>query len=414
MTYLTGWRIARAADLLRATDLTIENIAHRVGYANAFALSVAFKRIRGVSPSGTAPATDPRPQPERLPRVTGLARSIRDSRHRKRGSSSPPTTVRGYERVEPDTGRASRPSPCLRRFAIMTVTTVTLNNGVVLPALGFGVFQSSPEETTHAVAEALEVGYRHIDTAAAYFNEQEVGQAIAASGVPRGELFIETKVWLADYGYDETLHAFDTSTGKLGVNQLDVLILHQPLPTAFDRTIAAYRALETLSADGRVRAIGVSNFSIDDLNVLFAETGIVPSVNQVEIHPYFQQPELRSFHEEHAILSQAWSPLGGITFYWGDEGGASTMDDATITGIGARHGKSAAQVMLRWQIQLGHSVIPKSVKRHRMEENFAVFDFALTPAEMTEMASLDKGVRRGPEPPSMTLESHGHFLIPEA
>ncbi len=231
----------------------------------------------------------------------------------------------------------------------MSITNLTLNNGVELPAIGFGVFQSAPDETAAAVTEALRVGYRHIDTAAAYGNEREVGQAIAASGLPRDEIFIETKIWISDYGYDETLHGFEKSAAKLGVEQIDLLILHQPLPTAWEKTLGAYRALERLLADGKVRAIGVSNFMPDHLASLLEATDVVPAVNQIELHPYFQQKELQAADARHDILNQAWSPIGGITFYRDGDGG-STLEDPTITAIAEAHGKSPAQVMLRWHV----------------------------------------------------------------
>jgi len=289
---------------------------------------------------------------------------------------------------------------------------ITLNNGVVMPALGLGVFQTAPEETTTAVATALEVGYRHIDTAAAYANEREVGEGIRRSGIDRAEVFIETKVWISDYGYDETLHAFDKSAGKLGVDQIDLFILHQALPGAFDKTIAAYRALEQLLADGRVRAIGVSNFMVDHLRALGEAATVVPAVNQIEVHPYFSQPAVRRANAESGIVTQAWSPIGGITSYRGDAS-TSTFNDPVILAIAAEHGKSAAQVMLRWQLQLGHSVIPKSVRPERISENFAVFDFALSPEQMAAIDALDTGVRGGPEPEAVTLEAFGR-AIPEA
>ena len=184
-----------------------------------------------------------------------------------------------------------------------------------MPALGLGVFQTPPEETRAAVEAALTTGYRHIDTAAAYGNEREVGEAIRRSGLDRDEVFVETKIWISDYGYDQTLHGFDKSAGKLGVDQIDLLILHQALPSAFERTLEAYRALETLLADGKVRAIGVSNFMVDHLTALLDEATVVPAVNQIEVHPYFQQREVQAFGAEHGILTQAWSPIGGITFY---------------------------------------------------------------------------------------------------
>lgn len=290
--------------------------------------------------------------------------------------------------------------------------TLELNNGVHLPALGLGVFQTPPEETRAAVLAALQAGYRHIDTAAAYGNEREVGQAIHDSGVPRAEVFIETKVWISDYGYDQTLHAFDKSAGKLGVDQIDLLILHQALPSDFDRTIAAFRALETLLADGTVRAIGVSNFMVDHLRALLDATDVVPAVKQLEIHPYFQQREVQDFDTKHGILNQAWSPIGGITFYR-DSGHTSTLEDPVITAIAEAHRKSPAQVMLRWGLQKGRSVIPKSTKPARIAENLDIFDFELDDADLAALDGLETNKRGGPEPEDVTLASFGR-PIPES
>jgi diketogulonate reductase-like aldo/keto reductase len=286
---------------------------------------------------------------------------------------------------------------------------LTLNNGVTLPAIGFGVFQTPPDETRDAVQAALSAGYRHIDTAAAYGNEREVGEAIAKSG---DDVFLETKIWISDYGYDETLHAFDKSARKLGVDRIDLLILHQPLPSEFGKTLDAYRALEKLLADGKVRAIGVSNFMVDHLTRLLDTATVVPAVNQIEVHPYFQQREVQAFGAEHGILSQAWSPIGGITFYR-DSGHTSTLTDPVIGAIAEAHGKSAAQVMLRWHLQQGRSAIPKSTKPARIAENFDVFDFALTGEQMIAIDALDTGKRGGPEPADITLENFGR-PIPEA
>jgi 2,5-diketo-D-gluconate reductase A len=276
---------------------------------------------------------------------------------------------------------------------------ITLNNGVVMPALGLGVFQSPPEETTAAVEAALATGYRHIDTAAAYGNEREVGAGIRRAGLDRSDVFIETKVWVSDYGYDETLHAWEKAVGKLGVDYLDLLILHQPVPSRFEKTIAAYKALETLLSDGRVRAIGVSNFMPHHLKQLVAETDVVPAVNQVELHPYFSQPDVQAANAEHGILTQAWSPIGGITFYpgWGEDR-KNVMEDPTIAAIGAAHGKTSAQVMLRWHLQQGRSAIPKSTNPGRIAENFGVFDFELSMGELTAIDALETGMRNGPDP----------------
>lgn len=293
----------------------------------------------------------------------------------------------------------------------MTIPMITLNNGVEMPALGLGVFQTPPEATTAAVAEALRLGYRHIDTAAAYANEREVGEGIRRSGIARRDIFIETKIWISDYGYEETLHGFDKSARKLGVDQLDLLLLHQPLSTAFDRTLGAYRALEKLLADGLVRAIGISNFMPGHLDRFLPEVTVMPAVNQIELHPYFQQPELQRRNAEHGILNQAWSPIGGITFYRG--GSKSTLEDPTVLDIARSHGKSAAQVMLRWHLQQGRSVIPKSINPARIAENFAVFDFDLSPEQLAAIDGLDTGRRSGPDPDGITLETYGR-VIPEA
>ncbi|MBN1530809.1 MAG: aldo/keto reductase [Thermoleophilaceae bacterium] len=286
-----------------------------------------------------------------------------------------------------------------------------LNDDITMPALGFGVFQTPPEETAASVETALSVGYRLIDTAAAYGNEREVGEGIRRSGIARDDVFVETKVWISDYGYDATLHAFDKSAGKLGVDQLDLLILHQPMPSRFDLTLDAYRALEKLLADGKVRAIGVSNFMPEHLNRLLTETSVVPAVNQIELHPYFQQRELQALHGEKGIVTQGWSPIGGITSYRDSE--KRTFDDPTLIDIARRHGKSAAQVMLRWHLQQGRSAIPKSTNPARIAENFGVFDFELTTEQIEAIDALDTGVRGGPDPNSITLEAFGRE-IPEA
>jgi diketogulonate reductase-like aldo/keto reductase len=294
----------------------------------------------------------------------------------------------------------------------MSSTNFTLNNGVEMPAVGFGVFQTPPAETVAAVETALAAGYRHIDTAAAYGNERGVGEAIRRSGLDRADVFVETKIWITDYGFDTTLHAFDKSAGKLGIDQIDLLILHQALPGEFDLTLAAYRALEQLLADGKVRAIGVSNFLPEHLDRLLAETSVVPAVNQIEVHPYFRQSELLAADAEHGILSQAWSPIGGITFYR-DGSHGSTLQDATIGEIAGAYGKTPAQVMLRWHLQQGRQVIPKSVTPSRIAENFDVFDFDLTDDQLAAIDALDTGVRGGPEPEQITRENFG-IEIPEA
>ncbi|HTT30011.1 MAG TPA: aldo/keto reductase [Solirubrobacteraceae bacterium] len=293
-----------------------------------------------------------------------------------------------------------------------TTPTLELNNGVEMPAIGLGVFQTPPDVTRDAVRAALAVGYRHVDTAAAYGNERQVGEAVHASELDRSEVFLETKIWISDYGYEQTLHGFEKSAGKLGVDQIDLLILHQPVPSAFDRTLEAYRALETLLADGKVRAIGVSNFMVEHLTTLLDHATVVPAVNQIECHPYFQQRDVQDYNAAHGILTQAWSPIGGITFYRDGTHG-STLDDPVIGDIARAHGKTPAQVMLRWGLQHGRSVIPKSTKPSRITENINLFDFELSGEEMAAIDGLDTGRRGGPEPGAITLEAFGRE-IPEA
>jgi 2,5-diketo-D-gluconate reductase A len=279
------------------------------------------------------------------------------------------------------------------------IEDLQLNNGVTMPVIGLGVFQSTPEETAAAVEAALRVGYRHVDTAAAYGNERQVGEGIHRSGVDRSEIFIETKIWVSDYGYNQTLHAFEKAVRKLGVDHIDLLILHQPAPDRFESTVGAYKALETLLSDGKVRAIGVSNFMRHHIDDLVAKTEIVPAVNQIELHPYFTQPDVQAADDERGILTQAWSPIGGITFYpgWG-EYQKSIMEDPTIGEIAKTHNKTPAQVMLRWHLQEGRSVIPKSTNPKRIAENFNVFDFELTTDELSRIDGLDTGIRGGPDP----------------
>jgi diketogulonate reductase-like aldo/keto reductase len=291
-------------------------------------------------------------------------------------------------------------------------TKLRLNNGVELPPIGLGVFQTPPDETRAAVEAALSTGYRHIDTAAAYGNERQVGEAVNSSDIDRADVFLETKIWISDYGYDQTLHGFAKSAAKLGVDQIDLLILHQALPSEFDKTREAYRALETLLADGKVRAIGVSNFMVDHLTALLDKATVVPAVNQIEVHPYFTQREVQNFGAEHGIHTQAWSPIGGITFYR-DGNHTSTLQDPMIGEIAKAHGKTPAQVMLRWHLHEDRSAIPKSTNPQRIAENFNIFDFQLTREELSAIDSLETGRRGGPEPADITLEAFG-WPIPEA
>ncbi|GAA1246428.1 aldo/keto reductase [Janibacter melonis] len=292
----------------------------------------------------------------------------------------------------------------------MTYPHLTLNNGVAMPALGLGVYQSAPEETTDAVVAALNTGYRHIDTAAAYFNEREVGEGLRRAEVDRADVFVETKLWISDYGYDEALHGFEKSARKLGVDQIDLLLLHQPLPSRFDKTIAAYKALETLLANGRVRAIGVSNLSPVELERLMVETSVVPAVNQIQLHPYYTQPDWQAANHEHGILTQCWSPIGGAYTYNGNE--KNPFTEPVLLDLGKKYSKTPAQIMLRWHVDHGFSAIPKSVKPERIAENFDVFDFALTPEEIASIDALDTGVSGSIDPDSITLEERG-MPIPE-
>ncbi|MCD5417988.1 aldo/keto reductase [Rhodococcus pyridinivorans] len=268
-----------------------------------------------------------------------------------------------------------------------TIPTVTLNNGVEIPQLGFGVFQIPEDETTAAVSSALETGYRHIDTAAIYGNEAGVGRALADSGLSRDELFITTKVWNSDQGYDATLRAFDTSLAALGLDRLDLYLIHWPTP-ARDRYADTWRALERLVEEGRLRAAGVSNFQPAHLQRLLDGSSLVPTINQIELHPGLQQSELRAFHAEHGIATEAWSPLAQ----------GAVLNDEAITSIAERTGKSPAQVVLRWHLQLGNVVIPKSVTPSRIRENFEVFDFELTDEDMSTIAGADRDLRTGPHP----------------
>jgi len=271
-----------------------------------------------------------------------------------------------------------------------TVPTVTLNNGVEIPQLGFGVFQIPDDETTAAVSAALEAGYRSIDTAAVYGNEAGVGAALAASGIAREELFVTTKLWNADQGYDAALGAFDASLAKLGLEYIDLYLIHWPTP-ARDLYRESWQAIEKLVADGRIRAAGVSNFQPAHLRRLLEGTSLVPAVNQIELHPGLQQGELRALHANLGIVTEAWSPLAQ----------GAVLAEPALTEIAERHGKSPAQVVLRWHLQLGNVVIPKSVTPARIHDNIDVFDFALGDEELTAIAALDRGLRTGPDPDTL-------------
>jgi len=268
-----------------------------------------------------------------------------------------------------------------------TVPQLTLNDGVEVPQLGFGVFQVPPEETVEAVSRALETGYRHIDTAAAYQNEAEVGQAVRASGIDRDEVFITTKCFNHDHGYDAARKAFHASRERLQLDHVDLYLIHWPVP-AQDRYVETWKAFIELNSEGLVRSIGVSNFQPPHLRRLIDETGVTPSVNQVELHPNFQQAGLRREHEQLGIATEAWSPLAQ----------GAVLDDPVIARIAEAHGKTPGQVVLRWHLQLGNVVIPKSVTPERIEENFDVFDFDLGGDELGAIEALDRGERIGPDP----------------
>lgn len=270
---------------------------------------------------------------------------------------------------------------------VTSIPAVSLNDGVEIPQLGFGVFQVPAEETQETVEAALESGYRHIDTAAAYGNEPGVGAAIAASGLRREEIFVTTKLWNSEQGHESTLRAFDKSLERLGLDRVDLYLIHWPLP-AEDRYLETWRAFEAIWEQGRARSIGVSNFRVEDLERLKAEADRLPSVNQIELHPSLQQAELRAWHEDHEIATEAWSPLAQ----------GALLDDDTIATIAAHHEKTPAQTILRWHLQLGNVVIPKSATPERIRENIEIFDFELSEDDMAAIARLDSGERTGPDP----------------
>ena len=268
-----------------------------------------------------------------------------------------------------------------------SVPDVVLNNGVSMPQLGYGVFRVPDDDTERAVLAALDAGYRSIDTASLYGNETGVGRALSASGLARDHFFVTTKVWNDDQGYDSALRAFDASLGRLGLDHVDLYLIHWPKPS-LDRYVETWRALEKLYADRRVRAIGVSNFQPDHLRRLLDETDVVPAVNQVELHPDLQQEQLRRFHAEHGLATEAWSPLGqGLA-----------LRHPVVADLAHRHGRTPAQVVLRWHVQLGNVAIPKSTTPSRIRENIELFDFALADADMSALAALESGTRLGPDP----------------
>lgn len=284
--------------------------------------------------------------------------------------------------------------------------TITLNNGIEMPALGFGVFRSKPEETQEAVETALRTGYRLLDTAAIYGNEREVGAGLAAAGLPRDHVFLTTKLWISDY--ENAQVAFDASLRRLGTDYVDLYLLHWPGPREFDRAIAAWHTLEEILESGRARAIGVCNFNGELLDRLGEQAEATPSLNQVELHPYFSQPEVRAYDAQHDIVTQAWSPLGGADRYGTkNETGRDIFSDPAVTAAAEAHDKTPAQVVLRWHLQIGNAAIPKSVTASRIVENFNVFDFELTPDEVAAIDTLDTGARGGGDPATFdTIDVH--------
>jgi 2,5-diketo-D-gluconate reductase A len=267
------------------------------------------------------------------------------------------------------------------------IPTLTLHDGVEIPQLGFGVFQIPAEETQEKVEEALAVGYRHVDTAAAYRNEAGVGAAIAATGVRREDVFVTTKLWNSEQGYDSALRAFEASLERLGTGFVDLYLIHWPRPDR-DLYLETWRAFERIREEGGARSIGVSNFRIEDLERLEREAEAMPTVNQIELHPRLQQAELRAWHAGHGIATEAWSPLAQ----------GELLEDGTIETVAAHHAKTPAQTILRWHLQLGNVVIPKSVTPERIHENFELFDFELSEDDMATIERLDAGERTGPDP----------------
>jgi len=269
----------------------------------------------------------------------------------------------------------------------MSVPLIPLNDGRAIPQIGLGVYKIGDAEAARAVGTALEAGYRHIDTATLYANERGVGEGIRASGIPREQVFVTTKVWNDDHGYDETLEAFDRSLELLGTDYIDLYLVHWPIPSR-DRYVDTYRALERLQQEGRARSIGVSNFAIEHLERLDAETGVVPAVNQVELHPRLPQEELRAFDSAHGIVTEAWSPLAR----------GRLLEEPLLARLAARHGVSPAQIVLRWHVQNGVVVIPKSVTPERIRENIDVFGFELDAEDLAGIAALATGERTGRDP----------------
>ena len=279
------------------------------------------------------------------------------------------------------------------------VPELTLNNGVTMPQLGLGVWQMSNEEAERALPFAHRHGYRLIDAAAVYENEEGVGRGIAAAGLPRDAWFVTSKLWVTEYAYDRALRAFDASLARLGLETLDLYLLHWPAPKNGDAVLEAWRALEKLLADGRVRAIGICNHTPELLDKLLARAKVVPAVNQIELHPYFSQREMRAVNASHGIVTQAWSPIGGSGGGGGMRNkGRNLLSEPVLVDLGEKYGRSAAQIALRWHVQNGLAPIPKSSKPERIAANIRIFDFELDPDDMAAIDALDSGVRGGSAP----------------
>jgi 2,5-diketo-D-gluconate reductase A len=315
--------------------------------------------------------------PKLFPRVLLVRRTVD-------GARQVVVTLPGY----PDRLLLAR-STCEANMA--DVPTRTLDGGVSIPQLGFGVFQIPDSETADAVTVALEAGYRHIDTAAVYGNERGVGEAIAASAIPREEIFVTTKVWNADQGADATRAALERSLATLAIEYVDLYLIHWPVAVR-DRYVETWRAMRSLRDDGAIHAIGVSNFEPEHLDRLLEETGVVPAVNQIELHPRLQQAKLRAYHAHHGIATEAWAPLAK----------GEVLDDPVIASLAERVGRTPAQVILRWHLQLGNIAIPKSVTPTRIRENLDVFDFELREEDMQAITTLDANERVGPHPDEFT------------
>ncbi len=290
-----------------------------------------------------------------------------------------------------------------------SIRDIQLNNGVAMPALGLGVFLTPPEQTADTVHTAIRSGYRLIDTASAYLNERAVGAGIRASGLPRSELFITTKLWPGQYGYDAALRGFEGSLSRLGLEYLDLFLLHWPVPTDFANTVQAYRAIEKLRADGRIRTIGVCNFLPHHLKQLHDETGLTPALNQIELNPFYSQPQTRAANARLGIVTQAWAPIGGTYLRNPNattNGADTPLNHPLVAELAAKYGKTPAQIVIRWHLDHGFSAIPKSVRPERIVENFNVFDFALTPGEIARIDTLDTGVLAGADPETFTANTY--------